>query len=266
MAFKNIHVEEMIQLSGTWLDPAGRAHAAMVAIPDLASSLPRLQAAHGAVAARQQPAPSPRIAAIVEEEATLDIRHDAIIRGIWGTLTALAELIRGDVAAALIVLRDTLLPHGLSSQLKTYRAQAGQAAQLADRMTPSVRAQTDALLIGQGPNAKTLSAYVDEWIGVGKQLGALEDEKGQLEADSGGGAELLKARNLWVRVVNAMVANAELAALDADTEALVFGPLRGTERKADERVRQAATKVKVAKEAASKAADEAAGPGPGGTP
>lgn len=261
MAFKHIYAEEMIQLSGTWLDSGGKVYAAIKAIPDLASSLPRLQTAHAAVAAAAQPAASPRIAAIMDEEASLDNRHDAIIRGAWGTLTSLSELM-GDDGAEFVTLRDTLLPDGLHSQLKTYRAEAGQAAQLSNRVTPAIKAQTDAILVGQGSAAQPLSAYIDEWVSLGKKLGALEDEKGQLEAEPGKGTELVKARNLWIRVVNAMVANADLAALDAETEALVFGPLRDTEQKADERTRQqAAAKAKAAKEAAEKEAAEKAAAG-----
>jgi hypothetical protein len=113
------------------------------------------------------------------EEAQLDIRHDTIIRGVWGTLTSLAELIGGDAGTDILALRDTILPEGLGSQLKTYRAEAGQAAQLADRMTPAIKAKTDAILLGQAPNAKPLTTFVDEWIAIGKQLGALEDERGQ---------------------------------------------------------------------------------------
>jgi hypothetical protein len=261
MAFKNIYSDEMIPLSLTWLDPGSKANAAILAVPELASFIGRITDAHKAVKDAEQPAESPRVAAIMAEEARLDLRHDAIIRGSWGTLTSLAELIGGDAGASFITLRDTIIPHGLQSQMKTYRAQAGQAAQLADRMTPELRAKTDAILIGQGPDQKTLTMYIDEWIAIGKQLLALEDEKGQLEADPSAGSEMVKARNLWIRVVNAMVANADLVDLDTEAEALIFGPLRDTERKADERVRQAAAKAKAAKAEAE--AEKTKTPAPG---
>jgi hypothetical protein len=247
MPFKNLNTEEMITLSGAWLDAGTEAHAAIVATPELSPSLSRLKDAHNAIKANAQPGARSRITAIIEEEARLDLRYDAIVRGAFGTLTSLAELIGGDDGPSLISLRGTLFPNGLQSQLKTYRAEAGQAQQLSDRMTPELRAQTDAIAISIGPNTKTLSAYIDEFIAIGNQLGALEDEKARLEGDPSRGAELVKARNLWVRVMNAMVVNAELADLDEETEALVFGPLRDAEKKADERARQAAAKAKAAK-------------------
>jgi len=98
--------------------------------------------------------------------------------GVYGYLTAMAELIGGEDGEELLVLRDRLSPDGLSSQQKTYRGQAGQATQLEDRLTPEVLAKTDAFIVGQGPTAKPLTAYLKEWIAIGKQFGALEDEKG----------------------------------------------------------------------------------------
>lgn len=259
MAFKNLYPDEMIQISGTWIDPASKAHEAILANDEIKPITGRIRAAHELLATAAQPVDTPRLNTIIEQEARIDARHDAIIRGIWGFLTAKAELIGGDAGNAFISLRDLLLPDGLQSQLKTYRGEAGQALQLADRMTPAVRAQTDGILIGQGPNAQTLTYYVDELIDLGKQLGTFENERAVLEAGEHDGGALQKARNKWVRVVNAFVSNAEMAELDAETDALLFEPLRVAEKKADERARQtAAAAAKAASEKAEKAAKAAA--------
>jgi hypothetical protein len=78
---------------------------------------------------------------------------------------------------------------------------------------------------------------VKEWIENARRLGELEDEKARLEAapaDSSGLARL-NARNAWVRVANALVANAEMAELDDKTMAVIFGPLWAAEATADRR-------------------------------
>jgi hypothetical protein len=241
MAFKRLSSEEMLQLSGTWVDPKSKAHKAILASADLAPAMPRLTAAHEALAKLTQPASAdPRLAAIVTEEAVIDPRHDDIIRGAHGLLTGAAFLLGAD-GAELLALRDTLFPDGLSSTQKSYRAEAGQAAQLATRLTPALRAQLASIVVGPKGEKKTLEHFIDELLTVGARLGVLEDEKGRLQpgpaepAGSGVGAALLAARNQWVRVGNALVANGEVAGLSAETDKLVFGPLRAAEKAAERR-------------------------------
>src|SRR5512132_1203605 len=124
MAFKRLLSEEMLQLSATWVDPKSKAHEAILATPDLAPSMPRLTSAHDTLASLAQPASvDPRIAAIIQEEAVVDPRHDDIIRGGHGLLTEAAFLL-GSEGAGLLALRDTLFPDGLSSTQKSYRAEA----------------------------------------------------------------------------------------------------------------------------------------------
>ncbi|MFS8064897.1 MAG: hypothetical protein ACMG6S_00870 [Byssovorax sp.] len=80
---------------------------------------------------------------------------------------------------------------------------------------------------------------MDELIALGTRLGALEDEKGRLQPIPGqsrtNGAAVLTARNQWIRVANALVANGEVAQLDEATDKLIFGPLRAAEKAADRR-------------------------------
>jgi len=242
MALKHLRTEEMLQVSGTWLNPQSPARAAILSIPDLAAKLPRAEEAHSNLAAAAQPAKNPRLDEITTETGKLDLRHDSIIRGVYHHLTATAELLGDAVAVDLIDLRDTLIPDGLPSMQKTYRAEAGQAQQLEDRLSPSLKSRTDSILIGQGPAQKPLTKYLVEWIEIGKKLGALEDERARLlaeQADASSGTILVKARNRWIRVVNAMLADGDLADLPAQTDALVFGPLRDAEKTAELRSRPA---------------------------
>ena len=90
---------------------------------------------------------------------------------------------------------------------------------------------------------------MDELITIGARLGALEDDKGRLQAAPGEpgpglGGPILVARNQWVRVANALTANGELAELDVETDKLIFGPLRAAEKAADRREAGAAAKKK----------------------
>jgi hypothetical protein len=265
MALKRLFSEEMLQISGTLTDPKSKAHKAIVASADLAPSMPRLTAAHDVLAQLTQPVDAdPRLAAIIAEEGVIDPRHDDLIRGAHALLTGAAFLL-GEDGADLLALRDSLFPDGLSSTQKSYRAEAGQAAQLAARLTPALRARLASIAVGpKSEKKKTLEHFVDELLTLGARLGVLEDEKGRLQAGaaeqagSGLGAALLAARNQWVRVANSLVANGELAGLDPETDKLVFGPLRAAEKAADRRAASAPAKKKAG---ADPSAPEAIEPG-----
>jgi hypothetical protein len=241
MALKNIHDEEMLQLSGTWVDAQSDAHRAILAIPDLNGLLARVSTAHTGLAAALQPGQSPKVTALIEKQARLDLRHDTIIRGTTNFLTGTADLLGGEVGTALIALRDTLFPDGLSSMLKSYRAEATQAKQLSDRLTPALRAQLDAIAVGPAGDRKPLEALIDQMISLAKELGELEDEKARLldKPEMSAAMAIVTARNLWIRTVNAFLANADLAGLTEAQDKLLFGPLRRAEKAADVRARNA---------------------------
>lgn len=243
MSLMHLLPDEMLGASGPMLDPGSEAYAVIMAFDDFKAPHKRLHAAHAALSAAAQPAQTERIKEIILAQAMLDIRHDAIIRGVWGFFTALAELVGAAEGASLLALRDYLVPDGLSSQNKTYGGEAGQAEQLAIRLTPEVRKRTDDLIIGEGAGAMTLTAYLDEWIAIGRKLGNYDAERGRIENAPSEGAELHNARLDWVRAENAMVSIAEMAGLSAVEMATVFGALQSAERKADERARETKAKI-----------------------
>lgn len=252
MSRKWLATEEMLHISSTWLESQSPANVALGNVPELAAKIPLIEKAHAALATAARPNTNPRIAEISAEQSKLDLRHDCVIRGVYHLCTATAELLGSEAGADLITLRDKLLPDGLSSMQKTYRAEAGQALQLAESITPEIKAKAKAIHVGPGPQKQTLLAYLNEWITIGKRLGALEDEKAQLIADQSHAATgnvLVQARNRWIRVVNALVADAELAEIDANTEQTLFGPLRDAEKKADGRSRAAPTTTQTTPEA-----------------
>jgi hypothetical protein len=239
MAFRHLESTVMLQISATWLDPASDANKVLLAVPDLATFLPRLAKPHTSLSALLQPGSDTRIAAIISEQFEIDIRHDGIIRGVFAFLSGAAELLSGDAGKALIELRDFLVPEGLSSLQKSYRTEAAQAAQLNERLTPTIKAQLDSLHLGLSGQSKPLRHFVDEWISLGKKLGLLEDEKARLQdspAETTAQA-IIKARNLWIRTVNALVAQAELVEIDEATDRLVFGPLRAASKNAERKAK-----------------------------
>jgi hypothetical protein len=256
LAAKNLYPDEMIRVTADWVDPTSDACKRILAAAYLGGLHSGVVTAHVELKNALQPNEAPRIVAIIEEQAKLDVRHDTIIRGGWNGLTYLAELIGGDEGQQLIVVRDFLWPDGLAMQQKTYAAEAGAAERCADRLqkNPAMRQTIDNISIGIGPTAKPLGAYVDEYLKVSAQLGGLETERGQLLDGPSEGAIAYQAQLGWIRVVNAMLANGELAQLDAQSEAIIFGPFRLLEKKADERAREtlAAAKKKVQEDPSAK--------------
>jgi len=243
MSRKRLTTSEMLFISAEWLNPESPAHKAILASSDLAPTLPRLQSAHQELTSAAQPtALNPRLFEIIKEQTDLDDRHDDIIRGVFGILTATAALLGGTEGAQLITLRDHLIPDGLASVQKSYGAEAAEAALLASRVTPEIRAQLDKFYIGPKSAQHKLSGYLDEWIQLGAKLGALETEKSRLHSNDSNtttGVTLVSARNKWIRTVNLFLAVAEASELEYEIERVVFGPLQAAEAKADRRARPA---------------------------
>jgi hypothetical protein len=236
MSAKKLASEEMLQVTADWLNPQSPAHKAILASEDLAPSLPRITAVHENLSKNAQPiVENPRIDQISKEQALIDTRHDDIIRGSYSILTGIAALLGAELGASILELRDNLIPDGLSSTQKSYLAEAGQAAQLSERLTPEVRAVTNKIRIDPKHATHTLTDCLNEWIHLGQQLGSLENEKAQLAPADRTQATLLAARNKWIRMVNLFLATAEAAEIDPATYQLIFGPLLAAQAKAAKR-------------------------------
>lgn len=240
MAIKRLTTEEMVQISGPWVAEGTEARNAILAVDELKGLLPRVEAAHKALHETQPGPGNPRLAELQAEAAEEDLQHDTLIRGTHMLLTALA-LLGGASADGLLRLRDFLLPDGLEATQKSYRAEAGAADLLKTRLAgdPSVKKQLkDVPVLKQ-----TLWHFVEGWLSRAKKLSDLEDERARIAAPGGPGdaAVVLAARNQWIRAVNALLANGDLAELDAATDRTIFGALRLAERAADRRGRAPAS-------------------------
>lgn len=238
MAVKRLTTEEMVQASGPWVTEGSEARKAILAVPVLHGLLPKVEAAHVALLDAQPGPNNPRLAALQAEEQALDLEHDTLIRGTHMLLTALS-LLSGSPEAAegLLRLRDFLLPQGLEVTQATYRAEAGAGELLKKRLGDDASVKKQLKEIPVLSAKQSLWTFVEGWLGRAKKLGELENERAQIAAPGGpsDGAKLVAARNQWIRAVNALVANGELAELDAATDRLIFGALRLAEKAADRR-------------------------------
>ncbi len=230
MALKRLTAQEMVQLSAPWVTASDPAGGALEQVPALAALLPQIRAAHSALFAIQVQPNDPKIKSLSDAEATLDARHDALARGIYATLTALSQI--GNSSEELLRIRDLLLPDGLAHTQLTYRGEAGHAALVGSRLDDALRARMKGIVL----HDKNLLELVEAWLAAARELGALEEQRARLNAPAAASAaQVSSARMAWVRVVNALLANAELAGLDGDSDRLLFAALRAAERTADGR-------------------------------
>ena len=232
MALRRLTAEEMVQLSAPWVAPDSEEHTVIMSVPLLAALLPQLAAAHQLLSSMVPAAQSTKIKELSATEAEVDAQHDTLVRGIHGGLSSLA-LISAN-GAELISLRDLLLPEGLLHTQRSYRGEAGYAALLEPRLDADTRKRLAAVTL----HDRTLEALVDEWLQLAKQLGELEAQKARLVGPTGNTAlEISQARYGWIRMVKALLANAELAQINEAQEQLLFAALHAAELTADRRKR-----------------------------
>jgi hypothetical protein len=235
MSLKRLTTDEMNPLSAPLVTEGNPARVALERIPILSSLLPQLLSAHTGILSVRTVVEDPKVRELSEREAELDADHDERVRGIYNSLTALAQV--SGTGAELIRLRDMLFPEGLEHTRKTYRGQAGHAAAVAARLDADAQARLRAVSL----HDKNLLDLVNGWLAAARQLGELEEQRARLVPAPSSQADINAARLAWVRVMNALVANAELAGIDADTDRLLFSALRAAEKTADARGRAKAS-------------------------
>ena len=241
MSLVNLTTETMVILSGALLDPKKKPRKQLTSLPLLVPLVPVLQRAHDSLVETQEAgsAIEAEVAAIQAEEAKRDQRHDRKIRGTHGVLTAFAELTDdAELATRLLDLRDRLLPIGTRAVGRSYVDEAGDAKRLPARLDPASRKLLSKLPVADGP----LQSHVDAWLEEAGQLGALEERRDDLSRRLATGegsvtaAQVVAARNAWIRAVRAIEANLMLdPKATPDMTETLLGPLRRAEAKADRR-------------------------------
>ncbi|APR86282.1 Hypothetical protein A7982_11631 [Minicystis rosea] len=233
MALKRLTTGEMISLTTSWTTKNSPDRKALAAIKEVEPLVPQIDASHRGLLQTQAAAPSARLAEIQEQEKTIDVRHDDLLRGCFHLLQALAYLTQDPARAkALLALQKTLLPEGLLATQKTYREEAGQAKLLKTRLGAG-----DIELLKEIPTLDgTLWDATNEWTTLAAKLGKLEDERAALGGPQGAApSDAVAARNRWIRAVSAVRTVLELVGTEDEKVQALLSRIDEAERKADRR-------------------------------
>lgn len=248
MAARNLLSSEMITVSERWVN-AKADRSLLGSIPMLAAMLPMIDVAHGAlIDAQKAAAPEAsekELAELSTRGADTDHLHDRKGRGVWKVLDGLADLADSPAdAAACTALRDRFMPDGLSILQASWAAEAGNAERVESELHDPAFAHELAAVPLPGKKSTLLDA-VKAHVTAGRRLGVIEARRGELEqaaqaAKPADGAvasnPAVKARNQWIRVSNAVVANLDLVPdLDPAARSRILGHYLRVEQAADRR-------------------------------
>ncbi len=235
MNLKNLTAAEMVSISSAWVMPKNPARVALDGIPLVAAIVQRIETVHRTLVETQPASTAAAEAQISELATSVDAEHDNCARAIDLILNGFALCApTQEKATEIHHLHDILLPDGLLVIRGSYRDEAGQADLLAKRLNDTSKAKLKKLPI-PGGNVMDL---VERWMTLAKELGQLENKRAALAQPSAkqtSAGDVVKARNEWIRTVNALVSMIELADVDDATANLLLGSLRDTERRAARR-------------------------------
>jgi hypothetical protein len=260
MAKNNLSSPAMVTVTMAWTDPKAE-RPLLEALPQAGALLPSLEKAHKGLLDGQASMSQTNAALLTVQraQAALDVRHDACIRGPYNVLTGFADLAETpEEAAVFLSLRDKLTPRGLDTVRLSYTDQAGEAELTEGRLT-----KEDRTLLGKlrTPTGTLLDAHKTR-LSTAREIGALEKQRAALETQAPATttpADAVRARNLWIRTVNAFVAILALEeGLGDEDREKILGPLTRAEQKADrKRVSGAAADPAAAPAEPAKAVDPA---------
>lgn len=236
MALKDLSTQVMLDVTRVWLqDPIGRERlerdASLVGIigrlEHTERSLQTTQSHHlgAAQTLREQ----------TLEMGRLDQLHDRKVRGLYHTLTGLAEL-TDELAEAhrLLDLRNALFPLGMSVTMLGYQAQAEEAEHARERLEERQRAELGAIFIGDA----SLEAAVEAWLATARALGELHTAREALRQDHVGveRRDVLRARNQWIGTVRMLISAIDASeSLSTPERQHLLEPLRLAEERAARR-------------------------------
>jgi hypothetical protein len=247
MAIKDLTNEEMVGLSGSWVGDkttnkllsVHRRTAGMA--EDLEAAHAELVRTQGASATKNA-----ELTRLIEEQGFVDGRHDRKARGVNQVLSALAELADGpELRSSILEARDLLFPDGLFFINQNYSAEAGVAEVTRHRLAGNK--EVSALLAAlPSLEKRSLADEVASWLDAGDQLRQLEVRRRQL-TDQGSVGEspvdrslLVRARNRWIRVVNALTDQINLDDTpDEKLQQAILNPLTEALSRAEGRAKKA---------------------------
>lgn len=235
MALQDLPTQEMVTVTGQWLDPE-RQRPLIERCPRASPLLEDIASAHANILVFQTKAKreADEIPKLRARTSALDAHHDRLARGINYILLGLVEL-QNDLGKAeeFIKLRSELFPHGLEIVQRSYLAQAGDADMREERLSDSSKKLLEDACVKGGDHNQSLRACVNEWGKVARELGEVEAEKVRLAAAEPSDISSSAARRAWINIVSLFLQTLELEKALTDAERrIILEPLRNAEAKA----------------------------------
>lgn len=235
MNLRDLAAQEMVTISGVLLDPAGQAHAILKATPVLAGSVLVLRQAHERLlkVTRRAGTNEKRARELTAKLTKLDALHDRKARGIYRVIEACADLAESsEEALEYQDLLEVMFPLGLAISQRSYREQAGTAAQIAERLGQAERDRLSQIQLG----ARTLLDETLDWLETARQIGAFEAERALMVVDDSddavSAAEVRDGRIFWVQAMHAFVQMVAFTDLDQREQHILLANLKDADRKA----------------------------------
>ncbi len=209
MPLRRLTANEMIQLSNPWVNRHSDDHQRLQAIPEIAALLPYLEDAHQRlVSALPAYLPDP-LKQLSLEASRVDLLHDSLARGIYTAMSGFIMLSTDqELIGQVKHLLKVIFPEGLSIIQRPYREEASEGALVDARVGAEDRAVLARLPLPEGD----VKMAFENWMSVARRLGKIEDQRAK-EAQRVARvatADLVKARNKWIRAVTALVSYLDL--------------------------------------------------------
>jgi hypothetical protein len=238
MALRNLNVRTLVSILDGWTHPS-RARPVLEKLPLLAALLPKLDVIKQDLAGTQGAgvALDNQLKELTSEASTIDALHDRKKRGAYQILSGLAEVSDSPAgAAALIDLRDRLIPEGLASLKHSYLDEAGDAKLLSARLDDPSSALLKSIAVGGGH----LGDVVDAWLAAATKLEAIEGQRSKLSSPTGKEAFVSKsakqgAKNAAIRAVRMVESSLAMEGADQATVERLLTSVHRAEAKADRR-------------------------------
>ena len=165
---------------------------------------------------------------LIDRSGVLDGVHDRKARGLHHFMRAFMEIAdTPEDRKAFAELEALLFPKGLQVVRLPYIEEAGAAVALEQAVSPTVRAELAAIVVGDSNLAKILG----EWLSAGKELGEVMTQRAALKASltTEGSAisdvDVLAGRKAWIDTVDRMMVVIDLMKTLEELDEAVRGAL-----------------------------------------
>ena len=232
---KHLNVDEMVALSGPWIDdPKRRAH--FLGIPEIAALHPKVAQIHRELLSAR-PADgevAPELQKIIDAADAVGNIHDPLARVTAAGIDldrhlALAatppDLARAKQAEEVYA---KLFPGGMNIINASLLAESGNTARVARLLgnEPAIGAFLQAIPVrGKG----TLLDTVHRWLDAGEKLEKLERAREEFESieitQPTGKVGINVHRARWIRIVSLILTNLEIADAPTETVEVIRGPV-----------------------------------------